>query len=162
MADVFVSYARSDKDRVAPLVAAIEDRGWSVWWDPAIAPGQEFDHQIAEELKKALAVIVVWTPRSVMSRWVRGEARAGADRGVLVPVRLDNAELPIDVRAFHTIDLDATSVARSPHLPDLLAGARRDDRATALGRRTAQDPPGWPRPDRDRTAFRSACCRSPT
>ena len=99
MADVFVSYARSDKARVAPLVAAIEAQGCSVWWDPAITPGQEFDLQIAAELKIASAVLVVWTPASVGSRWVRGEARAGADRGVLVPVRFDSAELPIDFRA---------------------------------------------------------------
>jgi adenylate cyclase len=30
MADVFVSYARADKVRVAPLVAAMEAQGWSV------------------------------------------------------------------------------------------------------------------------------------
>jgi len=106
MADVFVSYARSDKARVAPLVAAIEARGWSVWWDPEIAAGQEFDRQIATELKSAAAVVVVWTPTSVESRWVRGEARDAADRGVLVPVRFDAAELPIDVRAIHTTNLD--------------------------------------------------------
>ena len=106
MADVFVSYARSDKARVAPLVAAIEAQGWSVWWDPDIAAGQEFDRQIAAELKAAAAVVVVWTPNSVESRWVRGEARDAADRGVLVPVRFANAELPIDVRAIHTTDLD--------------------------------------------------------
>ena len=81
MADVFVSYARSDKARVAPLVAAIEAQGWSVWWDPGIDPGQEFDRQIAAELKAAAAVLVVWTPSSVESRWVRGEAREGAERG---------------------------------------------------------------------------------
>src|SRR6185503_7009715 len=106
MADVFVSYARSDKPRVAPLVAAIQAKGWSVWWDPAIDPGQEFDRQIAAELKATAAVLVVWTPVSVESRWVRGEAREGADRGVLVPVRFDGASLPIDVRALHTTDLD--------------------------------------------------------
>ncbi len=39
MADVFVSYARSDKARVAPLVAAIEAQGWSVWWDRRSTPG---------------------------------------------------------------------------------------------------------------------------
>ena len=50
MADVFVSYARSDKPWVAPLVAAIQAKGWSVWWDPAIDPGQEFDREIAAEL----------------------------------------------------------------------------------------------------------------
>ena len=59
MADVFVSYARTDKPRVAPLVAAIEARGWSVWWDPEITPGQEFDQQIGVELKAAAAVLVV-------------------------------------------------------------------------------------------------------
>ena len=106
MADVFVSYARADKARVAPLVAAIEAQGWTVWWDPAITPGQEFDLQIGEELKAAAAVLVVWTPSSVSSRWVRGEAREGADRGILVPVRFESAELPIDVRALHTTDLD--------------------------------------------------------
>ena len=106
MADVFVSYARSDKARVAPLVAAIEAQGWSVWWDPEIEAGQQFDDQIEEELSAAKAVLVIWTPTSVASRWVRGEAREAADRGVLVPARFDAARLPMDVRAIHTTDLD--------------------------------------------------------
>ena len=106
MADVFVSYARNDKARVAPVVAAIEAKGWSVWWDPDITPGQEFDDQIEAEITAALAVLVVWTPTSVTSRWVRGEAREAAERGVLVPVRFDQARLPMDVRAIHTTDLD--------------------------------------------------------
>ena len=106
MADVFVSYARTDKARVAPLIAAMEAKGWSVWWDPEITPGQEFDNQIDTELVAAKAVLVVWTPTSVISRWVRGEARDAAERGILVPVRFDQARLPIDVRAIHTTDLD--------------------------------------------------------
>jgi adenylate cyclase len=106
MADVFVSYARNDKARVAPLVAAIEANGWTVWWDPEISTGQEFDRQIAQELKNATAVVVVWTRDSVESRWVRGEAREGAERGILIPVRFERAELPIDVRALHTTDFD--------------------------------------------------------
>src|SRR5450631_4008143 len=106
MADIFVSYARSDKTRVAPLMAAIEAKGWSVWWDPAIAAGQQFDDQIDAELEAASAVLVVWTPTSVASRWVRGEARDAAERGILVPVRFEDARLPIDVRAIQTTDLD--------------------------------------------------------
>ncbi|HST29174.1 MAG TPA: TIR domain-containing protein [Rudaea sp.] len=106
MADVFISYARADKPRVAPLVAAIEAKGWSVWWDPEIAPGKEFDDEIDGELQAAKSVLVVWTPTSVASRWVRGEARDAAERGILVPVRFDQARLPIDVRAIHTTDLD--------------------------------------------------------
>ena len=121
MADVFVSYARTDKPRVAPLVAAIEAQGWSVWWDPEISPGQEFDRQISAALKTAAAVVVVWTPTSVESRWVRGEARDAADRGILVPVRFENAELPIDVRAIHTTDLDGWGEnPQSPQVQELL------------------------------------------
>jgi adenylate cyclase len=106
MADVFVSYARSDKARVAPLVAAIEAKGWSVWWDPEITPGQQFDDQIEAEIDAAKAVLVIWTPTSVGSRWVRGEAREAAERGILVPVRFEHARLPMDVRAIHTTDID--------------------------------------------------------
>ena len=57
-------------------------------------------------MNAAKCVLVVWTPTSVASRWVRGEAREAADRGILVPVRFDDARLPMDVRALHTTDLD--------------------------------------------------------
>jgi len=106
LADIFVSYSRTDKVRVAPLVAALEAEGWSVWWDPEITPGEEFDGLISRELEAARSLVVVWSPLSVESRWVRGEARDAADRGVLVPVRFDGAKLPIDFRALHTTDLD--------------------------------------------------------
>ena len=154
MADVFISYARSDKARVAPLVAAIEAKGWTVWWDPEIAPGQEFDRQIARELEAAAAVVVVWSPKSVESRWVRGEAREGADRGILVPVRFENAILPIDVRAIHTTDLDgAEGDARSPQVQEILSAlesviARRSRGETRAARREP-DPAAPPaRPSR--------------
>jgi adenylate cyclase len=121
MADVFVSYARNDKARVAPLIAAIEAKGWSVWWDPDITPGQAFDDQIEAEIEAALAVLVVWTPASVVSRWVRGEAREAAERGILVPVRFDQARLPMDVRAIHTTDLDGWGEdASSPQAQEFL------------------------------------------
>jgi len=121
MADVFVSYARSDKARVAPLVAAIEAKGWSVWWDPEITPGQEFDDQIEAEIDAAKAVLVIWTPVSVASRWVRGEAREAAERGILVPVRFEQARLPMDVRAIHTTDLDGWNEdAESPQAHEFL------------------------------------------
>jgi adenylate cyclase len=106
MADIFVSYARTDRARVAPLVSALEAEGFSVWWDPEMVGGQEFDALITRELEAAKAAVVVWTPASVVSRWVRGEARFAADRGVLTPIQLDAPNLPLDFRAIHTIDFD--------------------------------------------------------
>src|ERR1700685_1663634 len=116
-----MSYARADSARVAPLVAALEAQGWSVWWDSAISPGQEVDRQIAAALKDCSAVLVVWTENSVESRVVRGEARDGADRGVLIPVRFGNAPLPIDFRAIHTTDLDdMADPTRSPNFQEVI------------------------------------------
>lgn len=140
MADVFVSYSRKDKARVASLVAALEGNGWSVWWDPAIAPGQEFDNQIAAELTRAAAVLVVWTADSVQSRWVRGEARDGADRGILVPVRFGTVALPIDFRAFHTIDLDdGAGTGRSPAFQEVVRAL-----GTLVARSRASEQPTMP------------------
>lgn len=125
MADVFLSYAHTDRPLMAPLVAAIESQGWSVWWDRAMAPGQEFDRHIAAELAVARAVLVVWTNASVESRWVRGEARDGAERGILVPVRIGDARLPIDFRALHTTDIGTTpDAAHSEAFRDVLRTLR--------------------------------------
>lgn len=125
MADIFLSYSREDKARVTQLVAALEAEGWTVWWDAAIAPGEEFDSLIERELRAAGAVVVVWTPTSVASRWVRGEARFAADRDTLIPVRFDAAELPLDVRALHTTDLDGWQQdRRSDEFRSLVAAIR--------------------------------------
>jgi TolB-like protein len=161
MADIFISYARADRARVAPLVAALEAQGWTVWWDPEITPGQEFDRQIARELDAARAVIVVWTPASVDSRWVRGEAREAADRGVLVPVRFDKARLPIDARAMHTTDLDGWDGAKDSRvyldlcraLTPLVERLSTQEPASGAARERAHDAP------RDATDVRSQPAR---
>ena len=140
LADIFVSYSRQDKARVQPLVAALEAEGWSVWWDPEIAPGDEFDNLITKELSEAKAIIVVWTPQSVDSRWVRGEARDASDRGALVPVRFENARLPLDFRAVHCTDLDGWAEDRQgpafqslcKALESKLGGTRKKKKVTAI------------------------------
>ena len=73
---------------------------------------------------------MVWTPNSVDSRWVRGEARDAADRGVLVPVRFQNAKLPIDFRAVHTTDLDDWGRTGRAQHSGPLQGARGQARRT--------------------------------
>lgn len=125
MADIFVSYARADKARVAPLVEALEAAGWSVWWDTEISGGQAFDDLIEEQLTLASCVVVVWSATSVASRWVKGEARTAAERGVLLPVQIDKARPPIDMRAIHTIDLVAKGSTNSGAMDELKHSVKR-------------------------------------
>jgi hypothetical protein len=61
VSDIFLSYAREDLPRVKPVVEALVARGWSVWWDRTIKPGQIFERVIEAALDEARCVIVLWS-----------------------------------------------------------------------------------------------------
>jgi len=104
MADVFISYASEDRNRVRPLADALQQRGFNVWWDRSLAAGQDYTAIIERELKNAKAVIVVWTQSSASSTFVRDEAGRARDQGRLVPVMLDQVDLPLGFGAFQAED----------------------------------------------------------
>ena len=104
MADVFISYASEDRDRVRPLAEALEKRGFNIWWDRSLAAGQDYAQIIERELRGAKAVIVVWTRGSSASTFVRDEAGRARDEGRLVPVMLDRVEIPLGFGAFQAED----------------------------------------------------------
>ena len=74
MADIFLSYKKEDRVIAERLVAALRKAGKSVWWDDALNPQQAWDAMIEREIAAAAYVVVLWTPRSVTSDWVRSEA----------------------------------------------------------------------------------------
>ena len=47
VSDIFISYARPDRAKAQMLAKALEELGWSVWWDPKIRPGKTF-HEVIE------------------------------------------------------------------------------------------------------------------
>ena len=105
MARVFLSYAREDAARVAPIARALEAAGHNVWWDQRIGGGEQFAHAIEKALDSAEVVVAVWTEAAGRSPWVRDEAAAGRDRGILVPVCFDSCVPPLGFRQFQAIDL---------------------------------------------------------
>jgi hypothetical protein len=105
MSDIFISYAREDKSRVQTLAKALEDSGWSVWWDPHIPTGKRFDEVIEQAISAAKCIIVVWSKNSVSSTFVRAEASDGADRQVLLPVMIDDVKIPLAFRQIQTVRL---------------------------------------------------------
>lgn len=102
MPDIFVSYASEDLERVKPLVAAFEEKGWSVWWDRELIAGPSYEDKIEEALDEALSVVVVWSNQSVKSQWVRTEAHEGMERKILVPLLIDDVKPPLAYRIAQT------------------------------------------------------------
>lgn len=104
MTDIFLSYAREDQARIAPLAAALTAAGFDVWWDRRLAGGAEFSKETEQQLNKARVILVAWSRAACESMWVADEATVGRNKGNLVPIVLDGAEPRIGFRQIQTID----------------------------------------------------------
>jgi formylglycine-generating enzyme required for sulfatase activity len=106
MSDIFLSYATEDRERIWPLVAALEAMGWSVFWDRIIPTGQTWWQVIPQEIRSCRAVIVVWSQQSVESVYVRDELEEGRRRGIrLLPVRVEEVDPPFGFGSLQAADL---------------------------------------------------------
>jgi TPR repeat protein len=105
MSDVFISYSRSDAARAEQLALALKARGFDVWWDPELLPGEQYSKKIAVVLAEAKAIIVIWSKASTASNWVLDEAAVGAQRSNLIPVLIEPVETPLGFRQHQAEDL---------------------------------------------------------
>lgn len=138
MADVFISYKREDKARVAPIAKALEEEGFSVWWDPEIPLGESYAVSIRRELEAASTVLPVWSAQSVGSEWVQEEATLGKRKGALVPARIDPVDPPVGFTMTQTADLcgwvgDRTNEEWRRLVEHVAANAKRPARAIPQG-----------------------------
>ena len=119
---IFISYARTDQKRIQPIIRILKEQGWSVWWDHEIPPGKIFDEVIEKAIDGAKCVIVIWSKRSILSKWVRTEANEGEKRGILIPILIDNVQIPLAFRLIETANLiDWDGITKNSELNILLS-----------------------------------------
>lgn len=99
MADVYISFSSADRDRVEPLIEAIESMGWSVWLDnnkpEGIVDRKKWRSRVQRELDLAICVVVVLSKSSIVSEWVSMEIQfAEENKRELFPVLIDQVEFP--------------------------------------------------------------------
>jgi TolB-like protein/Tfp pilus assembly protein PilF len=119
---VFLSYSREDQKRARPIIAMLEDAGFTVWWDGLLEGGERFSHRTETALESAKAVVVLWSKTSIASHWVHDEATRGRDRKCLVPLSIDGSEAPLGFRQFQV--LDATPAKAKPGTAEMQAMLR--------------------------------------
>ena len=107
MADIFLSYNREDQERTRLFADALTAQGFSVWWDVGLKPGEAYDEVTEAALRDAKAVIVLWSPRAVQSRWVRAEATLALRQRTLFPCTIEACDRPIMFELTQTPDLSS-------------------------------------------------------
>ena len=95
MRHIFISYARDDRSKAARVADILEAEGWQVWWDRSILGGDTWRQEIGEALKEAGCVLVLWSDPSINSKFVLDEASRAQRREILLPIRIEDVELPV-------------------------------------------------------------------
>jgi TolB-like protein/Flp pilus assembly protein TadD len=103
--DVFLSYNREDQARAKLFAEGFEHAGLKVWWDVGLTPGEAYDEVTETALRTAKAVVVLWSKKSVVSRWVRAEATLADRNKTLVPCMIEPCERPIMFELTQTAEL---------------------------------------------------------
>jgi TolB-like protein/Flp pilus assembly protein TadD len=103
--DIFISYNREDVATARAFRDALAQQGYEVWWDATLRSGETYDEVTEAALRAARAVVVLWSPRSVTSRWVRSEATIADRNKALVPVTIESCDRPVMFELMQTAEL---------------------------------------------------------
>ncbi len=144
MPDVFISYNHGDKPAARWFAEAFAAEGFDVWWDATIKAGEAYDQITEDALRAAKAVVVLWSPTSVTSRWVRSEATLADRNKTLIPVMIEPCERPIMFELTQTEDFANWRTGVDPrawqgfldHVRRLVGAEAKPARAVAPAPRT--------------------------
>jgi hypothetical protein len=114
---VFLSYARADSALVHQVAEGLTAAGIRVWLDKMIQAGTNWMQEIERELSAADFVAFFISPHSVGSGWAQQELQVALHRqvsgeggAVILPVILEDADVPPLLRQYQWIDLRSGNV----------------------------------------------------
>ena len=95
MVDLFISYARTDRDLVRRLAEAVTALGYAAWWDEELPAHLSYGEVITQKIGEAKATLVVWSRDSAASEWVRAEADMARNQKKLIQTAIDDCMPPL-------------------------------------------------------------------
>lgn len=119
-ADIFVSYARAERDIAEPIARRLQSHGLRVFFDvDRLESGDVFSDRIDREVKGAGMVLGLWSPYSLSRPWVRTECDIGRARNVLVPAIIKPiSDMDVPAPFWNVQYVDLTQLTESPLDPN--------------------------------------------
>lgn len=109
MQKIFISYSRKDIDFARKLAGDLERAGYDVWWDITdLRGGDDWVRTLPAAIEAAQFFIIVLTPNSVESEWVRKEyTQALGLRKKIIPIMLESCSVPFALNTINYINFMA-------------------------------------------------------
>ena len=135
MFDFFLSHNRAEKDWTRLLAKSLRDRGAKVFFDEdSIKIGDDVVSVISSSLQTSKHVVLVMSPRSVLSRWVElewastlySDPAAAARR--IFPILIEQCDVPFVLKRLHYLKACGKSVEQCAD--ELIASAALDEGET--------------------------------
>lgn len=109
---VFISYSSQDKEFAQRLAGDLKNHGITVWFDETeLLPGDSIIGTIEAVIDQMAFLIVVLSPRSVVSEWVTQEVRMALHNGIsgkkvsVIPVLRETCQIPGFLRDLKYADM---------------------------------------------------------
>lgn len=109
--DVFVSYAKADKDSARELAERLESDGLRIWFDDwRIAPGDSIPLAIMQGLTQSRILVLLMSTAGLQSDWVTLEANTAIFRDPtnrqrrFIPVKLEDCDVTDTMRHLAFVD----------------------------------------------------------
>lgn len=107
----FISYSNDDKEIATRIANALRATSHQVWYDDwEVGPGDSIVQKIEDGLAKNDTLIILISPASVQSKWVKLELSNALMRQLngqdvkIVPILIKEAEFPEALKDIHYID----------------------------------------------------------
>ena len=134
MPQIFISYSRKDIGFVRKLAGDLEKAGYTIWWDLSdLRGGDDWLRVIPTAIEASEYVIVVLSPNSAVSDWVKKEyAQALSLRKKIIPVMFIQSTVPFALNTINYVDFTSDDYAVNfKNLLDALGYAGRSPVTTA-------------------------------
>jgi len=115
MTQVFISYSRRDLAFVEQLASDLKAVGLVVWYDLSrLEAGDSWPEEIQSAIGASDIFIIVISPDSIVSKWVRKEfLYASSKRKKSIPLLYKKCDLPLWLLDIHFIDIQGKNYKRN-------------------------------------------------
>lgn len=89
-----ISYSHLDRQLAIRMSRVLSEFKLDNWWDNKLELSSVWNYELEDKLARSTSIVVLWTPNSYNSDWVKREASIAVDNSKLIQLNFFGTKLP--------------------------------------------------------------------